>query len=116
KITGTFVKQWIEVNENHDSLYLELTKKNKIKIRWINNSLHYSFPLHLEGKFIKRIGKNFVLKNETPVALEVVLDMATHLSFANDWSLNASTKLKQVTWKKEPILKIAFVNINLRKR
>lgn len=116
KITGTFVKQWIEVNENHDSLYLELTKKDKIKIRWINNSLHYSFPLHLEGKFIKRVGKNITLKNEVPVALEVVLDMATYLSFANDWSLNSSTKLKKVNWKKEPVLKIAFININLRKR
>ncbi|GCC51905.1 DUF4403 domain-containing protein [Chryseotalea sanaruensis] len=116
KITGTFVKQWIEVNENHDSLYIELTKKSKIKIRWINNSLHYSFPLHLEGKFIKHIGKNIRLKNETPVALEVVLDMVTQLSFANDWSLNSSTKLKQVIWKKEPVLRVAFININLRKR
>jgi Domain of unknown function (DUF4403) len=116
KISGTFLKQWLEVNENQDSLYLELTKKDKIKIRWINNSLHYSFPLYLEGKFIKRIGKNITLKNEAPVALEVVLDMTTQLSFANDWGLNSATKLKQVTWKKEPILKIAFININLRKR
>jgi hypothetical protein len=116
KIAGTFLKQWIEVNENHDSLYLELTKKSKINIRWINNILHYRFPLYLEGKFIKHIGKNISLKNETPVALEVVLDMTTALSFANDWSLNATTELKQVTWKKEPVLKIAFVNINLRKR
>jgi hypothetical protein len=116
KISGTFLKQWLEVNINQDSLYLELTKRGKIKIRWINNSLHYSFPLYLEGKFIKHIGKNIRLKNETPVALEVLLDMTTHLSFANDWSLNSSTKLKQVTWKKEPVLRIAFFNINLRKR
>ncbi len=116
KITGTFVKQWIVVNESEDSLYLELTKKGKIKIRWINNSLHYSFPLQLEGKFIKHVGKNITLKNEVPVALEVVLNMATHLSFANDWRLNSSTKIKEITWKKEPVLKIAFININLRKR
>lgn len=116
KISGTFVKQWIEANENKDSLYIELTKKGKIKIRWINNSLHYSFPLHLEGKFIKRVGKNITIKNESPVALEVVLDMATQLAFANNWDLISTTKLKKITWTKEPVLKIAFFSINLRKR
>lgn len=116
KVKGTFLKQWIEVNDNKDSLYLELTKKSRIAIHWQNTTLAYQFPLHIEGKFIKRIGKKFTLRNETPVTMDVVLHMTTQLSFHDDWNLKPDTKLLHIEWTKEPILKVAFLNINLRKK
>lgn len=116
KVKGTFLKQWIEVNENKDSLYLELTKKSRIAIRWQNTTLSYQFPLHIEGRFIKRIGKKFTLRNETPVTMDVVLHMTTQLSFHEDWNLKPDTKLLHIEWTKEPILRVAFININLRKK
>ncbi len=116
KIQGTFVQQWLEVNTNHDSLHLTLTRKDRIKIRWIDNTLYYTLPIHLEGKFIKHVNKKITLRNETPITMAVALSMATELSFTNNWQLQPQTSLKKWQWEKEPILKVAFVNINLRKR
>ena len=116
KIHGTFIQQWLEVNANHDSLHITLVKKDKIKIRWINNTLHYTLPIHLEGKFIKHVNKQITLRNEVPVSTDIELSMSTALAFAHDWQLNPKTSLKHWRWKKEPVLRVAFININLRKR
>lgn len=116
KVQGTFLKQWVVVNENNDSLYLELIKQRAISLAWTNSTLLYQFPLRIEGKFIKHIGNRIRLKNETPVTMEVVLEMETQLSFNTDWSLQPHTRVQHIVWTKEPVLKVAFVTINLRKK
>lgn len=116
KVVGTFVKQWVSVNAQHDSLYIELTSQGPIRLDWQNTTLLYRFPLHVEGKFIKHIGRKIRLQNEVPVSMDVILHMTTQLSFRNNWQLNPLTTLRHIEWTKEPELRIAFVTINLRKK
>lgn len=116
KVKGVFLKQWIVVNEKKDSLYLELSKQAPIVLRWKNTVLHYRVPLHIAGKFIKHLGSTITLQNETPVTMDVILHLSTQLSFDKEWNLQPRTTLQQIEWKKEPVLKIAFLQINLRKR
>jgi len=116
KVKGTFLKQWVQVNEQGDSLYIELSKKSKIEIEWRNTTLLYNFPLHIEGKFIKHLGKKIKLKNEVPVTMDLRLHLTTALSFNPNWTLKPQTTLHYIEWIKEPTLKVAFLNINLRKK
>ena len=64
KIKGTFLRQWIKLNDKGDSLYIELEKRSNIKLTWDKRTLSYSFPLNVSAKFKKSVA-GIKFKNET---------------------------------------------------
>ncbi|WP_160143495.1 DUF4403 family protein [Chryseolinea soli] len=115
KVKGTFLKKWMVLNEKGDSLYLETTRTGRINIAWDKHALTSSFPLHVSGKFIKHLG-GIVIKNSEPVEMEVVLNLVTQVGIGKDWNLKLESKLKLIRWVKDPVLKVAMVKVNLRKK
>lgn len=115
KIQGTFLRHWITVNDKGDSLYLEASRSGRIQIAWRRQTLYYAFPVHVSGKFIKRVA-GLRVKNAEPVSTEMILHMATKISIAPDWNLKPSSQLQRIEWIKDPTLKIALLRINLRKK
>ncbi len=115
KVTGTFLKKWIVLNTKNDSLYIELTKTGAIKTRWDKTTLHYTFPVKVSGKFIKRMA-GIKFKNTQPVDMSLILHLQSVVKIGNDWDLQTTSTLKKIEWIKDPSLKIAMFQINLRKK
>ncbi|MBT1710263.1 DUF4403 family protein [Fulvivirgaceae bacterium PWU5] len=114
KMKGTFIRQWIRLNERGDSLYIEIARTRPVVIRWKKEKLAFAFPVSVKGKFIKHVA-GFKVKNATPVAMEMDLHLATNVLINKDWNLLTETELQRIVWIKDPFLKIAMVRINLRK-
>jgi hypothetical protein len=115
KVKGTFLKKWMVLNEKGDSLYLEMTRTGRINIAWEKHALTCSFPLLVSGKFIKHLGA-ITIRNSEPVEMEVVLNLVTQVGIGKDWNLTLDSKLKHIRWVKDPMLKVAMVKVNLRKK
>ena len=114
KMKGTFIQQWIRLNDHGDSLYLEIARTHPVAIEWKDEKLAFAFPVSVKGKFIKRVA-GFKVKNATPVAMEMVLHLATNVLINKDWNLLTQTDLQRIVWVKDPFIKIAMMRINLRK-
>jgi hypothetical protein len=114
KMKGTFIQQWIKLNDRGDSLYLEIERTHPVIIKWKKEKLTFAFPVSVKGKFIKRVA-GIKVKNATPVAMEMVLHLTTNVLINKDWNLLTQTELQRIVWIKDPFLKIAMVRINLRK-
>lgn len=69
KIKGTFLRQWMKLNDKGDSLYIELEKRANITLTWDRRTLSYSFPLNVSAKFKKSVA-GIKFKNEEPIRTE----------------------------------------------
>jgi hypothetical protein len=114
KMKGNFIQQWIKLNDRGDSLYIEIARTSPVLIEWKKEKLAFAFPVSVKGKFIKRVA-GIKVQNATPVAMEMVLHLATNVLINKDWNLLTQTELQRIVWIKDPFLKIAMVRINLRK-
>jgi hypothetical protein len=113
KISGTFIHEWTALNDKGDSLYIEITKRREIEISWKKNTMYYSFPIRVSGKFIKSVA-GIKVKNRQPIDMEVVLNLATKLAFDKKWNLTPQSKLEEIQWIKDPKLSLGPVKVNLR--
>jgi hypothetical protein len=113
-LEGKFLKEWFKVNNEGDSLYLELERIAEAKMRWNNNKLYTTFPIKVSGKFVKKV-MGMRLTNPDPIEAEVILNMETAANLAPDWSLNTKTSLQSIDWIKNPELKIAMLKIDIKK-
>jgi hypothetical protein len=114
KVQGTFIREWLQMNEKGDSLYIEITKRDRILLSWKGTTLFYSFPIKVSVKFIKTIGK-VRMKNSEPIDMELVLHLATKLGFDKRWNLLPESHLKEINWVKDPKLNLGLFKLNLRK-
>ncbi len=114
KIQGTFLRQWLTLNDKGDSLYIELEKRSNIKLTWHKRTLTYSFPLNVSAKFKKSVA-GITFKNERPIQTELTLYLSTELGFDNQWNLQPHSALRDIKWIKDPKLRVGFVKINLKK-
>src|SRR5687767_9610047 len=116
RILGTFIDEKILINDKGDSLHLQIEKRGPILLSWKSPTLHCSFPLKVSGKYFKRIGKNRTLKNNEPVDMEIVLHLSTRLGLDKDWQLKTNSTLEEISWVREPKLKVLGMKFNLRKQ
>lgn len=114
KIKGMFVKKWMAINEKGDSIYLEISRKEQIILVREDRTLHVSIPLFVSGKFIARV-VGIKVKNATPVEADLVVQLNTKLHLDSAWNLVPETTIDTIHWRKEPTIKVGFVNVNLRK-
>jgi hypothetical protein len=115
KLKGSFVQEWIAVGDKKkDSIYLELERTDSIRFAWSPATLSANVPLRIRFRF-KKVAAGFRIQNETPVVAEVILRLKSKIFLDNNWGINSKTSLASVEWEKEPSIKIAFVNIQLRK-
>ncbi len=114
KIKGTFLRHWMKLNNKGDSLYIELEKRANITLTWDKRTLSYSFPLNVSAKFKKSFA-GIRFKNEQPIQTELTIHLSTELGFDNQWNLKPQSTIRGIEWIKDPKLKVAFLNINLRK-
>src|SRR5689334_13715090 len=57
RISGKFIDEKLLVNDNGDSLHLQIEKRGPILFSWKSPTLHCSFPVKVSGQYFKRIGK-----------------------------------------------------------
>ncbi len=115
KLSGIFVQEAIAVGEKKkDSIYLELERTDSIRFAWQPSWLFAKIPLRISFRFKKRaLGINF--QNEKPIVAEVILNLKSQVFLADDWGIKSTTTLDSIIWQVEPSLKVAFVNVHLRK-
>lgn len=119
KVKGVFLREKFKVNDKGDSIDMEIEKSGPISLSWSNPTLYYSFPVRVSGHYIKRVGikklGRLKVTNREPVEMEMVLHLATRLGLGTQWELKAKSRLDEITWIRDPKLKIAIIRINLRK-
>lgn len=115
KLKGKFVQEWIAVGDKKkDSIYLALERTDDIRFTWTASNLSAKVPLRINFHFKKRAA-GIRIQNEKPVIAEVILRINSQIFLDEDWGISSTTTLNKVDWIKEPTIKVAFVNINLRK-
>jgi len=115
KLKGIFVQEWLPVGEKkRDSVYLELERTNPIRFAWEPGMLSAKVPLRISFRFIKKAA-GIRIQNERPIVAEVILHLKSQVHLDDQWAINSTTSLDKIVWEMEPSLKVAFVNVNLRK-
>lgn len=115
KLKGSFVEEWIPVGDKKkDSVYLALARTDSIRFAWTTPNLSAKVPLRISFLFRKRAA-GIRIQNEKPVVAEIILHLNSQIMFDNRWGIKSTTSLKKMEWRKEPTIKVAFVNVNLRK-
>jgi hypothetical protein len=114
-ISGTFFKAPLTVNERGDIVELEIKRSAPLRISWQMPYLEMTVPLHLSGIGRIKVGKGMV-SNREPVESDLVLTLRSHIDISSDWKLITQSTVKQITWINDPIVKIAFLRLNLRNR
>ncbi|MCD6068841.1 MAG: hypothetical protein K0S33_3667 [Bacteroidetes bacterium] len=114
-ISGTFFKAPLTINERGDIVDLELKRSAPITITWQMPYLEMRVPLHMSGVGKIKVGKN-VVTNKEAVESDLVLTMRSQIDISSDWKLKTKSTIQEITWVKEPIVKIAFLKLNLRKK
>jgi len=114
KVKGVFLREKFKINDKGDSAYIEIEKRGPILLSWHNPTLYYSFPVRVSGRYVKRVGRLKVTNHE-PVEMEMVLHLATRLGLGTRWELKPKSTLDEITWIRDPKLKIALIKVNLRK-
>ncbi len=115
KLKGVFIKEWLAVGDKKkDSIYLELERTNPIRFAWTPGELSAKVPLRISFRFKKKaIGIR--IQNEKPIVAEVILNLKSKINLDDGWGINSTTTLEGIVWEMEPSIKIAFVQVNLRK-
>lgn len=113
KIEGTFVNKWMTISDKGDSLHLQVSKLRDITLRRVDRTLFIIVPLKISG-LVKAKVAGVKIKNEVPVEAEVNIHLSMTLHMDSMWNLISSSRIQKIDWVKEPKLKIAFVNVNLR--
>ncbi len=115
KLKGSFIREWIPVGEKKkDSIYLELERTDSIRFVWTTANLSAKVPLRISFRFKTRTA-GIKIKNEKPIVAEVILWLNSKIYLDDNWGMKSTTSLKKMEWEKEPSIKVAFVNVNLRK-
>jgi hypothetical protein len=70
--------------------------------------------LRISFRFKKRAA-GINIQNARPIVAEVILHLKSKIYIDDRWGINSTTSLDKIVWEMEPSLKIAFVNVNLRK-
>ncbi len=113
KIEGTFINKWINISDKGDSLHLQVIKHREITLRRENKTLFIVVPLKISGNVRAKVA-GVKISNEVPVEAEVKIHLATTLRMDSMWNLLSDSRIQKIEWIKEPKLKIAFVNVNLK--
>jgi len=115
KLKGIFINEWMAVGEKKkDSIHLEMERTNPIRFNWEPGTLSAKVPLRIGFRF-KTKAAGIRIQNVKPIVAEVVLHLQSKVSLDDRWGIHSSTSLTKVVWEMEPSIKIAFVNVNLRK-
>lgn len=115
KLKGSFIKEWIPVGDKkRDSIYLELKRTDAIRFAWTEANLSSKVPLRISFRF-KKMAAGIRIQNEKPIVAEVILRLKSKIKLDNNWRIQSATSLSSIEWEKEPSIKVAFVNVNLRK-
>lgn len=115
KLKGIFIKEWIAVGDKKkDSIHLELERTNPIRFTWIPGVISAKVPLRISFLFRKRTA-GIRIQNDKPIVAEVILHLKSKVKLDDRWGINSTTILEGIVWEMEPSIKIAFVNVNLRK-
>jgi hypothetical protein len=113
KISGTVIKKWMVVGDKGDSVYLEVSKVQDIKVRRSNKTFFYDVPVIVSGKYITRIA-GIKISNATPVRANIILKIASTFHLGPKWDLIPESKIVDIVWVEEPTIKVFGLKINLR--
>jgi hypothetical protein len=115
KLKGSFVAEWMRVGDKKkDSIYLALERTDSIRFIWKAANLSAKVPLRVSFRFRKRTA-GIRIQNDKPIVAEIILRLNSQISFDDNWGIKSNTSLNKIEWRKEPTIKVAFVNVNLRK-
>ncbi len=113
KISGKFLDRHFPVNEGRDTLWLSLTRAEPIRLALRNEKFRIDVPISAEGKFTTRV-LGVQLSNREPVNAEMILRLTVDADLDHQWRLVTSTSLDTIIWVKDPALRIAFVEIDIK--
>jgi len=115
KLKGNFVEEWMLAGDKKkDSIYLALERTDSIRFVWTAANLSSKVPLRISFRFKKRTA-GIRIQNDKPIIAEIILRLNSQIMLDNNWGIKSNTSVSKVEWKKEPTIKVAFVNVNLRK-
>lgn len=98
-----------------DSIDLKVIRKGDIQFHLKNEKLHAYIPLKVEVGIIKKMGKSSVkiLKNN-PIVFELDVYSESSFELREDIKIAANTVITNMTWKQEPVVKIAGIYFNVK--
>lgn len=115
KLKGSFIEEWIPVGDKKmDSIYLALERTDLIRFAWTAPNLFATVPLRISFHFKKRAA-GIRFQNDKPIVAEIILQINSQIRLDDKWGIKSNTSVNKMEWRKEPTIKVAFVNINLRK-
>lgn len=115
KLKGSFVEEWMPVGDRKkDSIYLALERTDLIRFAWSAPNLFATVPLRISFRFKKRAA-GIRFQNEKPIVAEIILRLKSQIMLDDNWGIKSNTAVNKMEWRKEPTIKVAFVNVNLRK-
>lgn len=114
KISGQLYRDNSFDNHNNDGLKIQVRKTRDIRIEMSGNFIWLAIPLEIKCKFDREIAKMHV-RNKKWINTQLTMYLSSPIALTEDWKLRTKTQFDRIGWEEDPKLKIAFVNVNLKK-
>jgi hypothetical protein len=114
KLNGKIIESRIPMNQKGDSVLLNITKLNRIKLSYDGNKgLTFKIPLLVDGFFQSKI-LGVGVKNRTPIRTKLIITIKSTLHLNENWQLKPKSEIKKIEWLEKPTLKVAGIKFNLQ--
>lgn len=114
KLESRIIEAKVAINEKDDSLFLSVSRFKPVEIDYDGiRGITLSLPVQISGTVDSKV-VGIKIRNKTPVEAQVIITVFTELYLNESWNLETKTQLKEVTWVKDPKLKVAGIKVNLR--
>ncbi|MTI39550.1 DUF4403 family protein [Fulvivirga lutimaris] len=110
----TLVNDSIDLDDKGDYLVLTVMPIGNLLLSGYQNNLDASIPVKA-AIYVKKKMVAFNIKNKKPIELKLRMDLHTELSLDENFDLKTECSIRKIYWIEEPKMKVAGININLKK-
>lgn len=114
-IRGKFLDKVFTVNDERDSLWLQLERSGRIRLAIRNQKILIDVPVKATGTYKATI-LGIGIKNRNAVDAELLLKLEVDARLNEQWKLVTVTSLDTIIWQTDPNIRIAGINIDLKNR
>lgn len=115
KLNNVLVDQVQVMDNKKDSIDMKVTRTGDLRFYLEKEQLHASIPLKVDLVIIKKMGASSLkIFEKHPLTFEMDVQLVSEFNLQTDFHLKLKTSVKNISWKREPTVKIAGIDFNIK--
>ncbi|MCU0357488.1 MAG: DUF4403 family protein, partial [Cyclobacteriaceae bacterium] len=115
KLANKIIEAKLPISQGNDTIFLSVSKFKRLTIAYDGDrGITYKLPVEING-FVHSKVMGIKIQNKEPVHAKIIITLFSDLYLDKTWDLVTKSELRSIEWIEEPKIKVAGININLKK-